>query len=166
MLQVRGFMNQQSTNNFSSSWDDDTPNTLITAHRPDWTWEELHEHEASVMTPMLRSADQAVALIADMRSASYFDPIDTPSHIRQTGEMHRALPVEMVVFVLRDPAIATLMTALYERHGAHDVVYRSARTLSQARLLIAEHRGGGRYSNVTRLSGQFTNLDRDRLAGD
>lgn len=159
-------MNQQSAHNLSSAWDDDQHSILITTHKPNWTWDELHEHEVSVITPMVLTSDQPVALITDMRSASYFDPIDTSAHIRQTSKIHCALAIEMVVVVLRDPSVSTLMLALYERHGARDVVYRVARTLSEAHMLIADHRGESRYSNVIKASGKFKNRRHDRLAGD
>jgi hypothetical protein len=128
-----------------SQWDDDARTVIRTTYHPYWSWEELHEHEENVITPMM-SSDKPLSLIVDMRAGTFFDPIATTAQVRQTGEMHRALPIELVVFVLRDDGVGKLMQILHERYGAPNQVYRLARSLDEARAIIREHRGQLRHS--------------------
>jgi hypothetical protein len=129
-----------------SQWDDDPHTVILTTYRPYWTWEELHDHEENMITPMMSSSCEPVSLIVDMRKGTFFDPVATTAQVRQTGEMHRVLPIELVVFVLRDDSIGKLLKILHDRYGAPNQVYRLARSVDDARAIISEYRGQLRYS--------------------
>jgi hypothetical protein len=130
-----------------SKWDDKAHTVILTIYHPYWTWEELHDHEENVMTPMLLlSSCKPVSLMMDMSQGTFFDPKETTEQVRQTGLVHRTLPIELVVFVLRDEGVGTLLKALHERYGAPNHIYRLARSVNEARAIIDEYRGQARYS--------------------
>lgn len=151
-----------------SRWDDAKHSIVLVTHRPYWTWQELHDHEDHVLAPTLLAAEQPIALIVDLRAAPFFDPTATSEHVRKTGEVHRALPLEVVVFVLGDSSVGTLLKTLHERYGAPHAVYRIARTLDEARAMIAELRRQAQYAALVRGLGEFRSIEGsvEKLAGD
>ncbi|MFN8375591.1 MAG: hypothetical protein U0694_22290 [Anaerolineae bacterium] len=142
-----------------SQWDDESHSIIRVSHLLYWTWEELHRHEQQVIAPMLRSARQPVSLLVDMRGGPFFDPTATSEQVRQTGEMHRVLPLELVVFVLRDMGTGTLLKVLHERYGAPNGIYRVARTLDEARAMIRDYRLQEHYSAYVRPTDELRQVD-------
>jgi hypothetical protein len=134
-----------------SQWDNPEKTIILTTHSAEWMWDELHEHDATVVASLLESVDHAVSIIIDMRRCAWLPLEDFAGQVKKTTNTHRFHKIDVVVFVLKEAGIGALLKTAHKRYGESAPRYLDARTIEEAREIIIEERS----RQYTRLQGEL-----------
>jgi hypothetical protein len=123
-----------------SEWGDTHCSIILTQHRQQWRWDDLHTHNREVVATMRHSVDHGVALIVDMRHSHWLEPEQFHGQMRIALQMYSSWGIEHLVFVVGDELTASLLNTTIARHGSPAAHYHITDTLEEAHQYIAADR--------------------------
>jgi hypothetical protein len=123
-----------------SQWLDSDRTILHTRCGAHWSWPDLIDHDREVIVDLLASVDHTVTFILDLDNRSWL-PLDRfMANIRHAPYMHDNRDFDCVIFTRCAPEIGHLLVRAHRSIEGENRRYRFARTLDEARGLIATNR--------------------------
>ena len=123
-----------------SRWYDEQQSLILTQYDNGWTWQQRLNHDVHIITPMINAGMRPIALMEDLRRSHWIPTPDFQQLVKETITAGTAFPIDVVVFISKEPSINALLVAAHQHHGADSRIYLSASTVEQACQLIQENR--------------------------
>jgi len=116
----------------SSTWGDESRRCILISCLSEWSWDEFHDHEQTIMRRMVADASRGISLLIDLKHGVWVKPDSLQDEVELSGQFHRACGIPSVVFIVGDGAIGTLLLHLYQKHGSPITRYYQAHSLDHA----------------------------------
>lgn len=118
-------------------WDDDAQTIIRWDYEGKWTWVEVSTAFETVVR-LMRSVDHTVCIIHDLSRSAGLPGAALTNARRFTAALPENWDISVVVgagtFI---ESVLSVFSKVYQKLGAR---YRTARSLDEARALIAQHR--------------------------